>query len=818
MYIAHKTGDEREQPLKAHLSAVAESCRTVGLGIGLPITFYLVGLLHDMGKYSREFQDYIRKALPALRGTVNHSAAGGRWVEQCNPMTGVDGLLSELMVAAICGHHSGLPDCLDLNGDLPLRNRLTPRKPPDWDEVFARFFSDCLEKGEWDRLFAQARGEWQLHKKVLVDIAKKAGASANALYAFLLGMTQRFLESALVDADRYDAYLFEAGLSPSPEVDVAPLWEQMADNLEKQMQDFAQMPDRNAIEIARGEIADACLAFAQRVPGVYRLYVPTGGGKTLSSVRYALACARRWKMRRIFYIAPYKSILTQNAGVLGKTLKAGDALLEHHGDAVVPEGEEGGEDDGRARHQLLTERWNAPMILTSAVQFLNTLFSGKSASVRRFHQLAGSVILLDEVQSIPIKCLHLLNGALDYLAGVCGCSVVLCTATQPNLDDREIPLLLGPNAQMVEGVEEIFEKFRRVDVIDETRQEHTADTFAQRLEQQLEEADSILAVVNTKAAAQALYEALCRRREEGEERSDYLLSNWLCSQHRQDKLDVLCKQLSANERPGLHQKIICVSTQLIEAGVDISFDCVFRSLAGLDSIAQAAGRCNRHGKGGRGKVFIVKYGAERLGPLPDIWRAQEACIPILEQVARKIARGEADGGTYLAPATIHAYYREYYTRQDGQLNYPVSAKKSDCLLDVELFDLLSANRAGEEVWKDRREGEGITVPAHHAYHTAGRLFEAIEDRGGIDVLVPYGKGKELIDWFANCPDIRQLPAKLREAQRYLVHISDYEKNLLTEKQALEYRPEAGVWTLDERFYDDELGLQKEPGELSLLNF
>ena len=147
----------------------------------------------------------------------------------------------------------------------------------------------------------------------------------------------------------------------------------MADNLEKQMQDFAQMPDRNAIEIARGEIADACLAFAQRVPGIYQLYVPTGGGKTLSSVRYALACARRWKMRRIFYIAPYKSILTQNAGVLDKTLKAGDALLEHHGDAVVPEGEEGGEDDGRARHQLLTERWNAPMILTSAVQFLNTL-------------------------------------------------------------------------------------------------------------------------------------------------------------------------------------------------------------------------------------------------------------------------------------------------------------------------------------------------------------------------------------------------------------------------------------------------------------
>ncbi len=817
MYIAHKTGDEREQPLKAHLFAVAEDCRAVGLGVGLPITFYLVGLLHDMGKYSREFQTYIREAIPALRGTVNHSAAGGRWVERCNPMTGADGLLSELMVAAICGHHSGLPDCLDLDGNLPLRDRLTPRKPPDWDEVFARFFSDCMEKGEWDRLFAQARGEWQLHKKALVTIAKRAGPSANALYAFLLGMTQRCLESALVDADRYDAYLFDADLSPSQEVDVAPLWEQMADNLEKQMQEFSQKPNRNAIEIARGEIADACLAFARRVPGIYRLYVPTGGGKTLSSVRYALACARRWKMRRIFYIAPYKSILTQNADVLGKTLKAGDALLEHHGDAAVPEGEEG-EDSGRARHQLLTERWNAPMILTSAVQFLNTLFSGKSASVRRFHQLAGSVILLDEVQSIPIKCLHLLNGALDYLAGVCGCSVILCTATQPNLDDREIPLLLGPNAQMVEGVEEIFEKFRRVDVIDETQKEHTADTFARRVEQQLQEADSILVVVNTKAAAQALYEALRRRREEGEGRSDYLLNNWLCSQHLQDKLDALCEQLSNEGKKGPCPKIICVSTQLIEAGVDISFDCVFRSLAGLDSIAQAAGRCNRHGKGGRGRVFIVKYGAERLGSLPDIRRAQEACIPILEWVARKIARGEADGGSYLAPATIREYYREYYARQGEQLNYPVSAKKSDCPLDVELFDLLSANRAGEEIWRDRREGEGITIPGHQAYHTAGRLFEAIEDRGGIDVLVPYGKGKDLIGWFTGCPDIRQLPAKLREAQRYLVHISDYEKSLLTEKLALEYWPEAGVWTLDERFYDRELGLQQEPGELSLLNF
>lgn len=393
------------------------------------------------------------------------------------------------------------------------------------------------------------------------------------------------------------AYCFEAGIAPEPEREDPALWEKLSARLEAHLDALAQKAPENekaaAINQKRREIADACGAFAGHTAGVFRLVVPTGGGKTYSSMRYALHCAAQAQAgkQRIFYVAPYKTILEQNAGDIRDVLKQDDAVLEHHGDVSFE-----GENDEASREalqhwELLIERWDAPVILTTTVQFLNTLFDGSSKCMRRMHRLADAVIILDEVQAMPVRCLHLFNAAMNFLACVLHCAVVLCTATQPELGKVRHPILLSKPCDIVPDPEAMSAAFHRVEVRDRTAEpEMDARTLAEFVHERAQKEGSTLAVLNTKATAAGLFAALNARMAElpEEERIPLrFLSTSLCPAHRKVVVEDIRTRLKRSER------LICVSTQLIEAGVNLSFACVVRALAGLPAehtVCHPAGR------------------------------------------------------------------------------------------------------------------------------------------------------------------------------------------------------------------------------------
>ena len=813
-HIDQKTN--RRQSLREHSRNVAEYCEKTCGKIGLSALGTLVGLLHDSGKGTMAFQRYLRDGNPSRRGKIPHSFCGARYCYENWGLDGtIQGLTAQLVADAVCGHHGGLPDVTGVTGDDSLRRRAWPEKEINYEEALQNYFTECSSPSELDSLFQRARQEVgrlgnlirQICEKMPLEGRKKA-------FSFLLGMVQRYLLSCLIDADRYDTFLFEVNEKAPQPPDLCSLWQELSEKLENHLKTF---PAQSPIDQQRREISGQCLAFSRNGGGIYRLSVPTGSGKTLSALRYALSCAKKNGKEHVFYVAPYKSILEQNASEIRNALCLDDqdnfadpVLLEHHGDVVIDDDK----DEEVGRYGLLTQRWSSPIILTTTVQLLNTLFDGRTGCVRRMHSLANSVLILDEVQAIPVKCTFLLNAALDFLAYACSCAIVLCTATQPSSEEMDIPVIPGEPAQMTENLEETFAAFRRTQTVDKTAEGAlSAEQLAEFAVSRLSCCENLLVILNTKAAAASLYRTLQARMEELPLKKRvpvYFLSTSLCPQHRMDLIQKIRGGL-AGKAPGA-TRMICVSTQLIEAGVNLSFQCVIRSLAGLDSIAQAAGRCNRHGESISRDVFIVKCADENLSSLPDIQRAQEAAARVLDDFHINSAQF---GNDLLSPKAVRRYYHYYYLLQERQLAYPVSGKDDPKLFaPTDLFDLLSENSLSVKSCMENHLSRP-PHPMHQAFETAGGLFEAIE-KGGLDVVVPYGKGEELIAKLCADPDIRELPRLLRQAQRFTVHLFDGERRKLSGLGAIHILPDIGAAVLRGEFYHPELGVQTRRGEMDTL--
>ncbi len=801
---AHMDRDTlRTQTLSEHSEQVAAHCAASCAEIGLCRLGRLTGLLHDSGKGAAAFQEYLRHGDPAQKGSVNHSACGARYVyENWGLGTTAAGLAAQLAATAICSHHSGLPDVTGTTGEDNLIRRAYPERETDYEETLSRYFESCSSPGELNALFEDAQREvQQLCRKISGSCDTLPAGSRNHQTWFMLGLAQRYLLSCLIDADRYDAYLFEADVAQTRGWDLPALWEELTARLETALN---VLPARRPLDLKRREISEACRRFSVHGSGVYQLVVPTGGGKTFGSLRYALHCAAKHQKERIVYVAPYRSILEQNAEEIRQALRRDEVILEHHSDIV---------DDSEA-YQLLTQRWDAPLILTTTVQFLNALFSGQKSAIRRMHSLTNTIIILDEVQAIPVKCTYLFNAAVNFLADVCNCAVVLCTATQPVLAETAFPVHLGSPAQMVQGGAENALIFRRTRVVDKTAEgPFSADRLAEFVLHQLENCQNLLVILNTKKAAATLYEALQERMRLWPEQTRiplYYLSTGLCPAHRISSFREIRERL-ASVTPG-QNRLLCVSTQLIEAGVDLSFQCVIRSLAGIDSIAQAAGRCNRHGERACGDVFIFKSADENLASLPDICKGQEAAQHVLED-ERHAPRPLGDD--LLSPQTIRRYFRYYYTLQEQQLGYPVGPKQEPKLFaDTSLFDLLSLNSLGRLACREQER----PLPAHalhQAFETAGNRFEVIE-KNGADVLVPFEDGKALITQLYRRPGVKELAAILRQAQRFSVHLYEREYRMLYAQGALDTLPDAGIVILKEGFYHIETGLQTRRGMLESL--
>lgn len=783
--IAHKFLSENDeiiyQSLKEHSDNVAELCSGACARIGLKHTGFLTGRLHDIGKACDKVQEHIKLNTPEK---INHASAGMRWIwENCKDHGQVYTIMAQMISLAIGCHHSGRCDYISLDGSLPWFERMySDQANKLYDECVKNFFNECCDEDELKELIRKSADE--IKDLISGGLAKTIPEGANAeknndVVFFGLGLIQRFIFSALIDADWTDTACFvkQTGLLHIENENFRrDIWRRISENVESYV---GHLPYRYDIDNVREIISAQCHEAGKNMePGIYRLYVPTGGGKTLSGLRFCVEMAKRYNAQHIFYLSPYKSITRQNAEVIRRAMGRDEYVLEHHSDVVV----DNEDSEGNERWLSSSARWQGtPVICTTMVQMLNTLFAAPRQNVRRMSALAGSILLFDEIQALPRKDICLLNMAVNVLAHVFGCTVIMCTATQPALDKTAYPVIFSRPADIVKDIDGIFSAFKRTRIITDRLSlgEETSEEIAEFVTGLMDDNNNVLVILNTKNAVNRLVNSLSSRIT-GDVKLFCLTTN-LCSRHRNEILDKIRACLEN------HEKIICVSTQLIEAGVDISFECVVRSLAGLSSIAQAAGRCNRNGEKAIGYVYIIKDKDENQTNLPEINDGAKAAELTI------IKTGDDD---ILSPKSISEYYQEYYygEKQRIEMCYKLSSESTT------MVELLSSNREAVTALAYTKEGSKLgDMFMRQAFGTAEAEFKAIEDET-IPVVVPYKEGKALIERLYSDKD----RIDLRELQPYVVSVSSPILKRLG--NAVGTALDGAVYVLKEGYYDETIGL------------
>lgn len=778
VYLAHIRSGEAgvvKQTLSNHSVNTGRYAGACLHRVGLSQSATLLGLVHDCGKFKKEFQEYLTDP-HGVRGSVNHTFAAARLLLERYHASddGMQMLAAELLAFAAGSHH-GLFDCVDEKRTSGFDHRMN-KENIGYSECKQNFFTHLLSPKELDDLFAGAVAELTQVCQRLAD-----GQNDPAEYSFQLGLLARLLLSGLIEGDRRDTMEFMMDRCAAPAVeDPAKLWGNCLGRVEEKLSRF---PADTAIGRARREISDRCRRMAEEPPGIYRLNVPTGGGKTLSSLRYALAHAKKWGKQRLIFTSPLLSILEQNAAVIREYVGDDAIILEHHSNILSVR--EDGELDNR---EMAVESWNAPIIITTLVQLLQILFSGKTTSIRRFQGLCDSVIVIDEVQTVPPRMLTLFNLAVDFLAKICGSTVLLCSATQPCLETTPHPIR-GEIRDVVGYDEELWRPFRRTVITDAGGKtlEEIADFAAEHLEQ----VQSLLVICNRKDEAEYLFAGLRHQAE-----VSCHLSASMCTAHRRRALEELNQALAQG------RKCLCVATQVIEAGVDISFQRVIRLAAGMDSVIQAVGRCNRHGESAEPvPVYVVLCQGENLGRLREIRDAKKATQSLLDAYRRTPGRFDDDLSSDKA---IQAYYQKLYT--DMTRNYQDYAIEKP---KTTLFELLSCNT---KFCDEDTLGYGQYY-LNQAFKLAGSRFEVF-DSSTRDLIVPYGEGAALIAELTGMerPDPAFLAAWERRARAYTVAAYDWQLKQLG-NAVTEY---AGVAILADGFYDEDTGLRLRPGETKFL--
>ena len=796
-YIARKnTKTNKEQPLCVHLHNVANlmAQQMRSSSIQLASTARLIGLLHDLGKYTAEFQRYIRQPFEpkiAQKGKIDHSTAGGQFLlSRSSGKKEFAKLTTEIASMAIFSHHTGLLDFLDLNPDksnfVVRANKENILSKVDFDA----FFQNVVSEVELDGLLDQATCEIAQIEQQMCDI------QSNTEYFFGWGMIVKLLFSVLIDADRLDSAEFEAQESLTNNWHKPALWCEFADKLNAHLNKLAitntqnnQPKQSSEIATIRQQISAECESAGNRPTGIYQLSVPTGSGKTLSGLRFALKHARKWHKKRIIIVIPYTTIIDQTAREIRSVLQCDDTILEHHCNVVVDDDYNSDNEDSYSSATIKpTERWDVPIVITTQVQFLDAIFSDSNTNLRRLQALTNSAIIFDEIQSLPIHCTYLFNLAVNFLRDFCNTTALLCTATQPNLNTLEHPIRVSPNVSLIGNIEGMEDAFRRVQLVDNCVVGGSPVAFVADLLLQYAKSEDVLCVVNTTKQARELFQSVSEFAD-SEKIDVYHLSTRMCPAHRMAVLETTRRQLQISQKQ--RKKILCVSTPLIEAGVDISFPRVFRAITGLPSIAQTAGRCNRHCELHCGYVHLIDFANERLGSLLD--------VKIGQQITRSLI---ADVGIdeLLSERTMQAYFERYYGAQNRKrMAYPM-------LNGSTILDLLSANGYGIDLTRQR--GEKIRTELTHGFRSAGREFCVIDDiddnaRG---VLVPYGAGKELIAFFEDaCDDVKLLKKMLRKAQRYSVPLFSGEIKRLSQGGKIK-ESKYGIMVLTEKSYDEKIGV------------
>lgn len=823
--IAHVRKNNSKQYLYEHLHGVGDKTYGFANKIGLGDYGKLIGVLHDIGKFSDEFQNYLKSAVgiinqdeddyvnsKGMKGKIDHSTAGAQFVFQAFADKGPEGkLIGQILALCIASHHSGLIDCLSPEGEnLFLRRMSKAGSKTHLNEVLGKKDNGIFN--EVNTILSSPTILYDL-KTILINVHDKEENSRTTTF-FKQGLLIRMLFSCLIDADRLDTADFENPISAKlrNNSNYKP-WNELIRKLEGRLLEFKV---RNQVDKVRNEISNHCKSFSEKERGIFTLTVPTGGGKTLASLRFALHHAEKHQMDRIFYIIPFTSIIDQNAEELRKFMEnkksddsyTTDIILEHHSNLS--------EDEATWKQKILSENWDSPIIFTTNVQFLETLFDSGTRGARRMHQFANSIIIFDEVQALPIRCIHMFNNAINFLVKNCGATVVLSSATQPIL--HKVSKQLGAlkvfaDNEMMPDKQNLFKELKRVEVIDQRKTggwsyEEISDLAKKELNRQLSEnknLGSVLLIVNTKKSARILYDLISISKQ----CEIYHLSTSMCPTHRLKVLNEIRKSLDVNNP----KPIICISTQLIEAGVDVDFGSVIRFTAGLDSIAQAAGRCNRNGLREIGLVYIVNPSEENIDKLKDIKVGKEIADRVLDEYKNDPIIFDND---ILSPKTIERYFQYYFFDRASEMKYPVNSK-SIVGRDDSLLELLSENFFSADEYK-RINKESPEIYFRQSFMTAAKAFKAI-DSPTQGIIVPYGEiGKKLILEFCSAEEIEKQYKLLREAQRYSVNVFSTDFKKLKDKKAIyEVQEGTGIYYLLEEYYSDKFGLSTERVTLPTVN-
>ena len=764
--IAHISDDgfNREESVAEHTEKTTILCNKKGKRCGLSQVMSLCGIMHDLGKNKHKFDEYIHadeNSQRKLRGSVAHASTGAKYIyDMHHDRSGNTKCMVEMISYAIAAHH-GLFDCVDIEHTDIFTKKIS--KIDDYNEACSNAEQDYLNEYELNKIFENATNEfnviWNKTKELYARLKtllmskydKKAKKTLIDCKFFLLACLQRLILSMLIDSDWEATSDFMDNvdtLSKPSEFNSQEIFKKAGENFKAYIREKqesiagSKLTDKEkAILDARNALQNECRQFAKHSAGIYCLPIPTGGGKTLSSLAYALEfCRLHPETERIIYVSPFISVTEQNAQIFREAVGNDKWILEHHS-SVIRNEETGDEDYRNSEFSLYYIYWEEPFICTTFVQFMNTLFSDKRESIRRMHRLINSVVIIDEVQSMPLKCIHTFNYMISFLNAICKTNVVLCTATQPTLEEAECPICYSEPKYMIDNATDWFRVFERVKInTPEMNQKYTFESLGSEIEEQTKKYQSILVVLNTKSAVRKLYDILKARNINVE----YLTTN-LCAEHRSDRLKSI-REILKNKC----ENIVVVSTNLIEAGVDISFECVYRSMAGLDSLAQTAGRCNRNGEMDCGMIYLIMLEGENSGNMEEL----QQNIRVTENIIYEYNNSEK-AGSLLTPRWMDEYYKNVYFNEADKMNFPIEE------LDTNIIELLSRGFVPEEQKNFMNQ----------AYKTAGQAYRVIEDHS-FGVIVPYKKGAEIIESIQGAAEITDIKAYIRQAQRYTVNVRE----------------------------------------------
>lgn len=674
-YVSHMSDDGRYESVRQHLQEVADMAKNFADAFGAGEWAYYAGLYHDIGKYSKEFQ---RRILANGR-RCDHSTAGARELADAN-------LLLSYVVA---GHHGGLPDGGSVvdNVDQPSLTGRLQKEPGDKLPVYEAFKEEV-----WEGL------------PVTLDAVPKSITPVRATpedCEYLLTFLTRMVYSCIVDADFLctERFMRNEDRAPSSTTSL----DELANMLEERLARF--YPPETSINELRCQVLDDCLAGAGLPKGFFSLTVPTGGGKTFASLRFAFNHACKHGMSRVIYGIPYTSIIEQNAQVFREVF-GDENVLEHHGALEFDDEDRdaGDRTSLAARLRLATENWDAPLIVTTNVQLFESLYAAKPSRCRKLHNLANAVIVLDEAQMLPSAQLLPCLRALVELVHNYGCTVVFCTATQPSLDEfvEECGYKV---TELGQNVPHLFEALRRVTY--EDLGTVSDETLIERLAAELQ----ALCIVNSRAQAKSLYELLSQKCNGG---SVLHLSTLMTADHRTRVIREIRRRLSDGEPCRV------ISTSLVEAGVDLDFPTVYRAKAGLDSLIQAAGRCNRNGNRAWNDSRVFLFDPEESYQLPtDIDHKKAVSLGFMDDLMMLDM-----------PENVRGYFRKLYGDRDLDRD-AVLKELSDPKYDI---DGIPFRAIGKRFHMIDEGAYSVVIPNEDIEEIIQQLHDGVATRGTLRKL------------------------------------------------------------------------------------